>query len=223
MSVFMSTLFLSGRISRGTLVATYIATSDEALPVLLAHGNQLPLVGAIVAGKIALGLVGGLLADALPGHRYYPGAPAGESPQGTAEVERELHRPDVGHLVKHALGRTLQIASWVFAVTFVLGIALHWLGGDAWIARVGRAPVLGVIGTALFGLIPNCAASIAIAEAAMRGLLPFSATMAGLSAGAGYGPIVLLKEGTNGTLIELLALCLGISIAAGLLLAFAGM
>jgi hypothetical protein len=222
MSVFMSTLFLSGRISRGTLVATYIATSDEAIPVLLAHGSQLRLVLAILAGKIVLGIAGGLLVDALPGHRYYRGIKA-PSQAGTAEVERELHRPDMLHLVTHALGRTMQIAAWVFAVTLLLGAALHWLGGDAWLELASRRPVLGVIGTALFGLIPNCAASVAIAEGAMRGLLPFSATMAGLSAGAGYGPIVLLKDGSNGTLVELLVLCVGISVAAGLALVAFGM
>ena len=222
MSVFMSTLFLSGRISRGTLVATYIATSDEALPVMLAYGNQMRLVGAIVAGKLALGIVAGLLVDALPGPRYYRGVRAHPEPE-TAEVERELHRPDVMHLVRHALGRTVQIVSWVFAVTLLLGVGLHLLGGDALLAEVARHRVLGVFATAAFGLIPNCAASIAIAEGAMRGLLPFSATMAGLSAGAGYGPIVLLKEGTNGTLVQLVALCFGISIVAGLALAAAGL
>jgi hypothetical protein len=222
MSVFMSTLFLSGRISRGTLVATYVATSDEALPVLLAHGTQFRLVGAILAGKLVLGVLGGLLVDALPGPRYYRGVPARDPGPSTAEVEHELHRPDVLHLVRHALGRTLQIVAWVLVVTFLLGVALHWLGGHAWLDHVSRRPVLGVIGAALFGLIPNCAASIAIAEGAMRGLLPFSATMAGLSAGAGYGPIVLLKDGSNGASLGLLGLCLGISIAAGCLLALAG-
>jgi hypothetical protein len=222
MSVFMSTLFLSGRISRGTLVATYIATSDEAIPVLLAHGHQLRLVAAILGGKIVLGVAGGLLVDALPGPRYFRGLRA-SPPTGAAEVERELHRPDLLHLVRHALGRTVQIVAWVFAVTLLLGLAMAWLAGDEWLQLVSRHKAPGVIGVALFGLIPNCAASIAIAEGAMRGLLPFSATMAGLSAGAGYGPIVLLREGTNRTLVELLALCFGISVAAGLALAAFGM
>jgi hypothetical protein len=191
--------------------------------VLLAHGNQLRLVGAIVAGKLALGIAGGLLVDALPGHRYYRGGRAPVPEAGTAEVERELHRPDVMHLVRHAFGRTMQIVAWVFAVTLLLGVALHQLGGEALLAEATRHPVLGVFATAAFGLIPNCAASIAIAEGAMRGLLPFSATMAGLSAGAGFGPIVLLKEGTRGTLIQLVAFTFGISVIAGLGLVLAGL
>ena len=46
MSVFVTTLFLSRRVTLGTLVATYLATSDEALPVLIANRGYVsqPLV-----------------------------------------------------------------------------------------------------------------------------------------------------------------------------------
>ena len=138
-----------------------------------------------------------------------------------AEVECELHGPDVWHLTRHALGRTMQIVWWVFAVTLALGIGLEWLG-SGWIAQSNTHPVIGVVATAFFGLVPNCAASIAIAESAIRGLIPFSAMMAGLAAGAGFGPIVLLKEGSNRALVELLGLCVALSISAGWLLVAAG-
>lgn len=222
MSVFMSSLFLWGRISRGTLVATYIATSDEALPVLLAHGRQGRLILAIVAGKVILGVIAGVIVDLFSRERYHGvhGPPPDEAlaprPCGSK------HATDYGRLVRHAFGRTLNIFGWVFALTLVIGIASRWSGAASILDVAGRQRYAGVIGAAVFGLIPNCAASIAIAEGAVRGLLPFSATMAGLAAGAGYGPILLLKEGSTRTAIELMLTCLAISVVAGLGLTLLG-
>lgn len=221
MSVFMSTLFLSGRISRGTLVATYIATSDEALPVLIAHGNQGRLVLAILAWKVVIGAGAGVLVDRLVRPRYHRAATpaaAGQPP----EVERELHRADVLHLAKHALGRTLHIFAWVLAITVVIGLVLRAFGATVLPESIARHPWIAVVAVAVFGLIPNCAASIAIAEGAVRGLLPFGAVIAGLSAGAGFGPIVLLKDGSVRTAAQLLAICLAIAVVAGLGFTLAG-
>jgi hypothetical protein len=215
MSVFMSSLFLWGRISRGTLVATYIATSDEALPVMLAHGRQGRLVLAIVAGKLVIAVLAGFLVDLVVRERYHGvhGPPPDEAlaprPCGTR------HATNYGRLVRHALGRTLNIFGWVFAMTLLVGAVVHRVDGTAILEAATRHRFLGVIATALFGLVPNCAVSIAIAEGALRGLLPFSATMAGLSAGAGYGPILLLKEGSTRTAVSLLLTCLALSVTAG--------
>ena len=222
MSVFMSSLFLWGRISRGTLVATYIATSDEALPVLLAHGRQGRLVLAIVGGKLLIAVTAGFLVDVVSHGRYHgihgPSPDEGVAPRPCGTK----HPTDYAKLARHALGRTLNIFGWVFALTLVVGALVHGTDGTAVVDAARRHRYLGVVATALFGLIPNCAASIAIAEGAVRGLLPFGATMAGLSAGAGYGPILLLKEGSTRTAAGLLLTCLGISIVAGVGITLAG-
>ena len=95
-------------------------------------------------------------------------------------------------------------------------------GGAGWLEGATRHPYAAVVAAGVFGLIPNCAASIAIAEGALRGFLPFGATMAGLSAGAGYGPILLMKEASTRTAGGLLLTCLLISILAGVVLTAAG-
>jgi len=221
MSVFVTSMFLSGRVTRGTLVATYIATSDEALPVLIAHGQHDRLVLAIVGGKLALGVAAGFAADALSPRRARHVREA-EIHQHDADVAArpcgELHASDYARLAHHALGRTLNIFGWVFGLTLAIGVGLTLTGGDRWLEAAARHPYLAVVAAALFGLVPNCAASIAIAEGAVRGLLPFGATMAGLSAGAGYGPILLLKEASPRTAGGLLVTCLAISILAGVVL-----
>jgi hypothetical protein len=67
-------------------------------------------------------------------------------------------------------------------------------------------------------LIPNCAASIAITEAFLHTGLSIGATIAGLSTGAGFGPIVLFKDGKFRTAIQILILCLIASILWGYLI-----
>lgn len=223
MSVFVTSMFLSGRVSRGTLVATYIATSDEALPVLLAHGNQGAIVLWIVAAKLGLGTAAGLAVDALTRRRAQHVSEAlGLAEEATARPCGGHHATDYGRLARHALGRTLNIFGWVLVMTLAIGIALALAGGDRVLASGARHPYLAVVVAGLFGLIPNCAASIALAEGAVRGFLPFGATMAGLSAGAGYGPILLLKEASPRTAVGLLLTCLVFSIAAGLALTATG-
>lgn len=218
MSVFVTSMFLSGRVTRGTLVATYIATSDEALPVLIAHGQHGQLVLAIVGAKLVLGMLAGFAVDAISPRRTRHVREAEVHVHDGDVAARpcgERHATDYGRLARHALGRTLNIFGWVFAFTLVIGVALTLTGGERWLEAASRYPYLAVAAAAVFGLIPNCAASIAIAEGAVRGLLPFGATMAGLSAGAGYGPILLLKEASPRTAGGLLLTCLVISILAG--------
>ena len=50
---------------------------------------------------------------------------------------------------------------------------------------------------ALIGVIPNCAASVAITELYLDGILTFGATIAGLAAGGGLGVLLLLEEDTD--------------------------
>ena len=106
---------------------------------------------------------------------------------------------------------------WVVLVSVLIGLAVSSVGGESALAFAAGHRSLEVVGTALFGLIPNCAVSVAIAEGYLRGGLSYGATVAGLSAGAGYGPIVLFKEGDRRTAMWLMAVCLAISVTGGLI------
>ncbi|MCW8813028.1 MAG: arsenic efflux protein, partial [Chlorobium sp.] len=75
MSVFVTTLFLSRRVTLGTLVATYLATSDEALPVLIAHRGQEEMILYIIGLKLLIGVVSGYAIDLLFSNKHYGGAP----------------------------------------------------------------------------------------------------------------------------------------------------
>ena len=107
------------------------------------------------------------------------------------------HDHDHGHgwrgILKSALIHTVQVGLFVFVITIVLNAVLEIVGEDVLAAFLGANPVLSVLASALVGLIPNCAASVAIAQLYVEGVLGAGAMMAGLLVSAGVGLLVLLR------------------------------
>ncbi|MFB3855432.1 MAG: putative manganese transporter [Vicinamibacterales bacterium] len=190
MSVMVTSLFAAGHVSAGTLLATYLATSDEALPILLAEGSQFRAVFALVGAKLAIALIAGYLADAALGRQHLAPGPTHAFREPGSHTESVSWPEIIGHGSRH----TAVVAAWVLVATFLLGVLLERSGGLEWISGGGSVGAARVLAVALFGLIPNCATSVAITEAFLRAGLPFGAAIAGLSAGAGFGPIVLVRE-----------------------------
>ena len=215
MSVFVTSLYVSGRVTMGTLVATYIATSDEAIPVLLAHRSHLGDIGLLLGLKLLVGLSAGYLVDLVGRRRLYGGQRAPEESIYAVEVQMELKKTTIRQVLHHSFRRTIRIFVWVFVVSLALGAALELLEVREQLRSLSGHPAAEVIVLALFGLIPNCAASIAIAEGFLHSWVSFGGAVAGLCAGAGYGPIVLVKEGDRFEAILLLAIVLGFSTGAG--------
>lgn len=107
------------------------------------------------------------------------------------------HDHDHGHgwrgILKSALIHTVQVTLFVFVITIALNAVLEIVGEDALAAFLGANPVVSVLASALVGLIPNCAASVAIAQLYVEGVLGAGAMMAGLLVSAGVGLLVLLR------------------------------
>lgn len=61
-SVITTDLFTKGTVSVGALLAVYIATSDEALPIMLSNGDSWLQLLALIGCKIVLGIIIGYLA-----------------------------------------------------------------------------------------------------------------------------------------------------------------
>lgn len=218
MSVFVTTLFLSRRVTLGTLVATYLATSDEAIPVLIAHRGQEEMILYIIGLKLIIGIVSGYTVDLLFGNKYYEGALPEVKSSHAVEIKVELEKTKYKAITLHTLKRTLRIYFWVLIVTIAISAVLFYTDSDRLIKSIQDHPNIQVIVAALFGLIPNCAASIAIAEAFLHTGLSIGATVAGLSTGAGFGPIVLFKDGKLKFALQALIICLTIAILWGYLI-----
>ena len=188
-SAMAANLYAGRVITPGTLLAVFLATSDEALPLLIAGGDWGTLV-RLAAAKLVLALVCGFVLDRAVALRR--GGWGGFSGRQEDVYCGEEHESE-GNIVLAALRHTAQVFALVFVLTFAFG-GLMELAGEAWLAAaLARVGVLQVPLAALIGFIPNCAVSVLLMQLYTGGLLSFGALFAGLCSGAGVGLIVLWR------------------------------
>ncbi len=219
-SAVAATLYSARVASLGTLVAVFLSTSDELVPIFLAEGAPIGRLVSILAAKVAIAAVMGLAVDAVA-------RVLGRAGDGHGHIhdlcEREHcdceHEPPVVSALKH----TLTVTVFILAVTFALDLVIELVGEDALAAFLAGNDVLAVFGAGVLGLVPNCAASVLITQLYLSGVLSTGAMMSGLLVSSGVGFLVLFR--TNGDAAEnvrILALLLCIGVAWGLALTFAG-
>ena len=179
-----------GVITVGTLVAVFLSTSDELIPVLVSSKAPLGLMLKIVGLKIAFGLMSGLLVDAFLRSRgkHDPSPHVSDlcehSRCGCAERKG---------IVVPALIHTAEIFVFILIVSGLVELALHFAGEDALKSFVLNKPVVGELLAGLVGMVPNCAVSVAFAQLYMDGGMSAGSLMAGSLAGSGLGLLVLFR------------------------------
>ena len=224
-SVVASALYARRLITKGTLLAVFLATSDEAIPVILAQPDKAKLVTNILATKLIIGLVSGYAIDFVIGMLS-----RGKPKRGHQVPVDDLHEAGcckhdlAGRIgkwqwLKHPLIHTAKIFFFIMAVTFAIN-NLIWFVGEKNVGQVLlKQSLLQPFLAALFGLIPSCAASVAITELFLKGGLSYGSAIAGLCSSAGLGILVLLKENHDiRDTSRILILLVGISTAAGTLI-----
>ena len=214
-----ATLFSTGSVTVGTMLAVFFATSDEMLPIMLssvADGDiRLSSILLIVLGKAALGVALGYLADLLL-TKYIRSQ---KNIHGFCEREHCACDEEEGSVFVSALKHTLKIAVMLIAVNVVLNFVLGMIGVERLSGSVLNRPFIGEILLALVGLIPNCSVSVVITESYLSGLIGLGGLFAGLLSNAGIGLLVLFR--TNKNLKENLVITstlYGMSAAAGIVI-----
>ena len=214
-----ATLFSTGSVTVGTMLAVFFATSDEMLPIMLssvADGDiRLSSILLIVLGKAALGVALGYLADLLL-TKYIRSQ---KNIHGFCEREHCACDEEEGNVFVSALKHTLKIAVMLIAVNVVLNFVLGVIGVERLSGSVLNRPFIGEILLALVGLIPNCSVSVVITESYLSGLIGLGGLFAGLLSNAGIGLLVLFR--TNKNLKENLVITstlYGLSAAAGIVI-----
>ncbi len=217
-SVIASSLYAKRIITRGCLIAVYLATSDETIPILLATPSKAYLIVPIVGIKLLIGILAGYLIDfAIP-----------QKTENTQNNEEEIiaeegcckHGLEHGHkreLLIHPVIHTANVFIFVLIITLIINYCLtnvtitDFIQGGKYIQ-----PVIA----SFVGLIPNCAISIGITMMLIKGTISFGAAMSGLLSNAGLGLLVLLKNNDFKDTVKITAILLIISILSGLAINF---
>lgn len=221
-SVIASTLYIKKFITKGTLIAIYLATSDEAIPILLAAPEQTHFVLPIIGIKLVIGICAGYLIDfILKDNKYIPIAQEtdnNDEHEGCCKhsVSQRRKRELIIHPVKH----TLNIFVFILGITILLNFLIFVYGKYAMLHVIfGKIKILEPVITAFIGLIPNCAVSIALTMLLIKGSISFGAVMSGLLSNAGLGILILFRHSENfKDTMKIITILLSVSIVAGLIL-----
>ena len=217
-SVIASTLYVRKYLSMGTLIAIYLATSDEALPVLLADPGKYKYILPVVIVKLLVAIPAGYIIDFIykPELREIsePERIEGHEVQGCCK--HNVVSPSKKQLIIHPLKHTFNIFIFILTITLLLNFLIDeekivgFYQNGVLLYKIVQ-PII----TALIGLIPNCAVSIAITVMLIKGTIGFGAAMAGLLSNAGLGLLVLLRGNRAKNNLKIVLILLFISILCG--------
>lgn len=185
-----ASFYAGGAITAGTLLAVFLATSDEMLPILISAQVPGKTVLTILGVKLVCGVLVGFLVDFFLRLRH-----VGRHREIHEFCERE-HCSCDGGILRSALRHTVKIILLIFAVTVLLNLVFLYLPKER-IAAVWSVPVLGELLAAIVGLLPNCAASVMITDLYLSGVMGPGPMLAGLLVNAGVGLLVLFRVNRN--------------------------
>lgn len=231
-SVVATDLFAKRHITIGTLLAIYIATSDEALPLLLSSPEKILSVLPLIAVKFILAFVVGYIVDAI----YTKSRKQVHHHENECEHKEEVHSGCCHHHIEgekktikeyllHPLLHSLKIFAYILVINLVFSITIHLVGEDVITNALLEAKYFSPLLATFIGLIPNCAASMIIAELFIKGGIGFGACLAGLICNAGLGIMFLFKDNKSkkenfSILLVLIGVALLAGYAASLILGF---
>jgi hypothetical protein len=184
-STVASNLYAGRIITAGTLIAIFLSTSDEMLPIMISENIELTVILEILGVKVAVGILAGFFFDFIL---------RGKKKELQIEHLCEQHHCHCEEGIwKSALHHTLEIFLYIMVISLALNLLLAWIGEDVLADLVLNRPVVGEMAAALVGMIPNCAASVIITQLYLNGVLSAGAMTAGLLSGSGVGLLVLFR------------------------------
>ena len=211
-SVVSTDLFSKGKLSIGALIAVYIATSDEAIPLMIANPKSIGWMALLLVIKIVLGIAVGYLSIWLfkvlfknQKLKHDHNEHHHDDEDEHDDHEEVVHGGCCKHNVEtksfdwvHPLTHCLKISLFILIINIIFGFITHiWVGETRLINFLSQGKYLQPLLAVLIGLIPNCASSVVLTELFLLNGLSFGALVAGLCVNAGLGLVVLMKQNKN--------------------------
>ena len=212
-SAAAASLYAGRVITAGTLIAVFLSTSDEMLPILLSERAGIGFITKVLIVKALYGVIAGFLVDFL--FRKLNERRIGVGIHGICTQE---HCHCEKGIVRSAIKHTVSITFFILLISIVLNILLAIVGTENLSNLVLNQPVIGEVLAGLIGLIPNCAASIALTQLYLEGVMSAGAMVSGLMVGAGVGLLVLFRTNRHTRQnIQLTILLYILGVAGGLI------
>ena len=189
-SSMASNLFSARVITIGTLIAVFLSTSDEMLPIMLSEKTDVRLLISIILFKVIIGIIVGFIIDLI----Y-------KKKEEKTEI-KELCEHDHCHCKKEniilsSIIHTLKIGLFVLIANLLIGVVIYKVGEDRVSSILLNNNILTYFASSIIGLIPNCAGSVIITELYLSNLITLGTLLAGLLTGSGLGILLLFRSNKN--------------------------
>lgn len=193
-SAAAANLYAGRIITLGTLIAIFLSTSDEMLPVLISEAAPVDIILKILGIKLILGMVSGIIIDVV-----YSLIKKGkiENEKIKDLCEHEHCHCEQESIWKSALKHTINIFLFILIISFVINILIFFIGRENISNVILNKPIIGPILAGIVGLIPNCASSVILTKLYLTNVISVSTMLAGLLVGSGVGILVLCKQNRN--------------------------
>lgn len=188
-STAASNLYAGRIITVGTLMAVFLSTSDEMLPIMISENVGAQMIIRILAVKVLVAALVGFAVD------YIFRKSNKDIKIGHLCEQHHCHCEN--GIWKSALHHTAEIFLYILLVSLVLNWLIALIGEDVLGGVILNRPIIGTLIAGLVGFIPNCAASVIITQLYLRGVLGAGAMIAGLLTGTGVGFLVLIRVNDN--------------------------
>lgn len=195
-SAAASSLYSARIITLGTLIAVFLSTSDEMLPILISEAVDVRIILSILGIKLVIAVIVGFIIDLFFRKKFETSE---DEPEIKDLCEHEHCHCEHG-IFKSALKHTINITLYIFLISLVLNIIIYFIGEDNLAHILSSTPIIGPIIASLVGLIPNCASSVIITQLYLSNVLNFATMIAGLLVNTGVGLLILFR--TNKDLKE---------------------
>lgn len=192
-SSLATNLFSSRVITLGTLIAVYLSTSDEMLPLMIAEKINLLTIIKIIGTKFIIGLIFGYIIDLI--YRKHKKDEKIDSHIHDMCHDHDCHCED--GIFKSSIIHTLKISLYIFIATILIGTAIYFIGEDNIKNILKHGNILTYFLASFIGLIPNCASSVIVTELYLNNMISVGTLLSGTLTGAGVGLLILFKENKN--------------------------
>lgn len=196
-SAAAASLYAGRVITMGTLIAVFLSTSDEMLPILISEAAPISLIVQVLLIKLVIGAIAGFIIDAVRGliiRRKKDTNKEEEAEEAIGHMCEHDHCDCEHGIIKSSIKHTLNILIFIIIITFILNTIVHFIGEENISNAIASVPFVGILVSALFGFIPNCAGSVIITELYLSNLISLGSMMTGLLVGSGIGILVLFKS-----------------------------
>lgn len=218
-SVSATNLYAARVITLGTLIAVYLSTSDEMLPIFMSEAVPISTILKILGIKLLIGVFAGFIIDLVI---RFVKKEKQEDEKIVDLCEKEHCHCEKG-IVKSALKHTINIFIFIVIITFIINLVIYFIGEDTIAGFLRNQPILGPVIAGIIGLIPNCASSVILTQMYLENVISAATMISGLLVGAGVGLAVLFK--TNKGIkqnLKITALLYVIGVLSGIVIGLTG-